>query len=472
MTNKQAAIIVTDLGFGDAGKGSIVDFLARQLPVHTVVRFNGGSQAAHNVVTADGREHTFAQFGSASLVPGVATHLSRFMLVNPLNMLTEGQHLQDLGVVDPLGKTSIDETALIITPFQKSTNRLRELMRRNDRHGSCGEGIGETMSDFLRLGQAVLFAGDLTDETRLRRKLQFIRDLKFTEIKGLPLPKNSFAIQSDLRIFLDPKIIDRLVEIYKDFVSQVKIVDEGYLKRILAKPGVVVFEGAQGVLLDETFGFHPYTTWSTTTFHNALNLLEEQGYSEEVIRLGLLRAYGIRHGPGPFVTEDKDLAMKIPDLHNESNTWQRDVRLGYFDLVAANYGIEAAGGADYLAVTNLDRMSVIDNWKVAESYQYTGDHSDLFNYFEHEGNSVRRIRCLSNPDLTHQENLGQYLNDCTPEYRSHQKRQGTASYLQMIEEELKVPIGISSQGPTAESKSFLPILEKRVQTLKVSFNGA
>ena len=77
------ATIVIDLGFGDSGKGTIVDYLARTSRVSAVVRFNGGAQAAHNVYTTDGRRHTFAQFGSGMFVPGVKTHLSRYVLLDP-----------------------------------------------------------------------------------------------------------------------------------------------------------------------------------------------------------------------------------------------------------------------------------------------------------------------------------------------------------------------------------------------------
>ena len=91
-------VIVVDLGYGDSGKGGVVDWLCANPgvgwlgsagPVHAVVRFNGGAQAAHNVVTPDGRHHTFAQFGSGSFTPGVRTHLSRFMLVDPLHEVDE-----------------------------------------------------------------------------------------------------------------------------------------------------------------------------------------------------------------------------------------------------------------------------------------------------------------------------------------------------------------------------------------------
>jgi adenylosuccinate synthase len=102
-------VAVVDLGYGDAGKGTVVDWLCaarprgqsvQAQPVHAVVRFNGGAQAGHNVVTEDGRTHTFAQFGSGTL-RGVPTVLSRFMVVDPLALTAEADHLSTVGVGDP-----------------------------------------------------------------------------------------------------------------------------------------------------------------------------------------------------------------------------------------------------------------------------------------------------------------------------------------------------------------------------------
>src|SRR5262245_23559342 len=126
MSWERRAIILGGLGYGDEGKGAWTDFLARTEPVHTVVRFNGGAQAGHNVVTPDGRHHTFAQLGSGTLVRGVNTHLSRFMLVNPSRLLREDAELQALGVSDGLTRLTIDRRALVTTPFQVAANRLRE----------------------------------------------------------------------------------------------------------------------------------------------------------------------------------------------------------------------------------------------------------------------------------------------------------------------------------------------------------
>jgi adenylosuccinate synthase len=142
-------VVVVDLGYGDAGKGTVVDWLCSRAdagPVHAVVRFNGGAQAAHNVVTSDGRHHTFAQFGSGSFIPGVRTHLSRFVLVDPLALAGEAAHLASLGVRDALDRVTVDRDALLATPYHRAANRARELARGDRRHGSCGMGIGETAS--------------------------------------------------------------------------------------------------------------------------------------------------------------------------------------------------------------------------------------------------------------------------------------------------------------------------------------
>ena len=97
------------------------------------------------MVTADGRHHTFAQFGSGSFTPGVRTHLSRFVLVDPLAMAAEAAHLASVGVPDALDRLTVDRDALLATPYHRAANRARELARGRDRHGSCGMGIGETV---------------------------------------------------------------------------------------------------------------------------------------------------------------------------------------------------------------------------------------------------------------------------------------------------------------------------------------
>ncbi|MDO8625348.1 MAG: adenylosuccinate synthetase, partial [Candidatus Diapherotrites archaeon] len=131
------AHIVIDLGFGDQGKGTVVDALARHHNVHTVIRF-GAPQAGHGVITPDGRYHIFAQFGSATFVDGVETFLSKHMVIEPWRMMAEEEALQKLGVTDAFRRTMVSASALVITPFHAAANRLREIARGDARHGSCG----------------------------------------------------------------------------------------------------------------------------------------------------------------------------------------------------------------------------------------------------------------------------------------------------------------------------------------------
>ncbi|MFI0789171.1 adenylosuccinate synthetase [Streptomyces lydicus] len=121
-----------------------------------------------------------------------------------------------------------------------------------------------------------------------------------------------------------------------------------------ARTGRLVLEGAQGVLLDEWHGFHPYTTWSTTTFAGAERLLAEAGRPHSALRLGVVRTCTTRHGPGPLVTEDPAPLRAQPEPHNGHGRWQGAFRAGHFDAVAHSYAVEVCGGVAALAVTHLD----------------------------------------------------------------------------------------------------------------------
>ena len=139
--------IVVDLGFGDAGKGLVTDALVRRDGAGLVVRYNGGAQAGHNVVTREGQHHTFAQFGAGSFVPGVRTFLAHPFVLHPTALLVEGDLLRARGVGDIFERLRVSERARVITPFHQAMNRLRELARGEARHGSCGVGVGETVQD-------------------------------------------------------------------------------------------------------------------------------------------------------------------------------------------------------------------------------------------------------------------------------------------------------------------------------------
>ncbi len=425
------AFIVVDLGFGDAGKGSVVDFLARHHHAHTVLRFNGGAQAAHNVLLPDGRHHTFAQFGSGTFAPGVRTHLSRFFLMDPLALQQEALHLRSLGVLDPFQRLSIDRRALVVSPFQRAANRLRELGRGNGRHGSCGMGIGETMADQLADDSLVLRAGDLPDRGLTRGKLRRLQSLKHQQMQELLLPRNALATP-EMDLLTDPRAADEFADLFLEIITKSTLVPSAHA--LLHQPGNIIFEGAQGVLLDEWFGFHPYTTWSTTTFANALQLLAENNYRGLITRIGVTRPYMPRHGPGPLPTEDPALAARLPEPHNRTNPWQRHFRRGWPDLPLLRYALQIAGGIDQLALTCLDHLPPNALWKVCRSYSNT------------------TLRPAAGPDFFHQARLTAALTDAQPRYAHAPARE----FAPFLAAELAVPLTLISHGPT--------FLDKRLAT--------
>ena len=441
----QQAFLTVDLGFGDAGKGSIVDFLTRTSGAHTVIRYNGGAQAGHRVVAvaSDGvtrQEHVFAQFGAGTLA-GAATHLSRFMLLDPLAMLTEATHLQALSGADPFRRTTIDAAAVVITPFQRAVNRLRELLRGANRHGSCGMGIGETVADHVAYGDRVVLAGDLSHRDRLYRKLAFLRRVNLAKIQ--PHQAQLAGCEQaavELALLCDPAWDEWLLDVYEAFGARAQIVPGDYLAILLAQPGAVVFEGAQGVLLDEWRGFHPHTTWSTTTLANAEQLLVEARYQGQVTRVGITRAYATRHGAGPFVSEDATLTAALPDACNGLGAWQQGFRVGWLDLVMLRYALAVVGPLDYLAVTCLDRLAALDEIKLCSHYQTAAGCCETL-----QPSPLPQ-------DLDYQAQLTRQLLDARPHFVTLPDRHALIDGLATA---LGVSVRLLSYGPTAAEKHWL-----------------
>ena len=467
MEAQHRAIIVFGLGFGDEAKGGTADYLTRVEGAHTVVRFNGGAQAAHNVITPNGRHHTFSQFGSGSFVSGVDTYLSRYMVCQPLSFLGEAAHLESLGVSNPFDHMFVDRRALAITPFQEAANRVREMARGGARHGSCGVGVGETVYDKLRFGDSVVFMGDIGNPHLLRYKLRYMQNLKRREVEDLfPLLPNTKQAENCLWTLTNSQAIPTTISLYEKVAARLQIVGERFVRDLFKKEGTIVFEGAQGVLLDERYGFHPYTTWSKPTPENALTLLDEFGFQGEVTTLGLLRGYGTRHGAGPFPTQDHVVSSLVQDFHNTDNAWQHEFRVGHFDTILARYAIEVSGNVDFLGLTCLDRLAEFPEWKVCWAYQYKGDDSQSLSEFFYmdEDKIIIGIKVDLSSGLERQEKLTKLLFDCHPIYETVDPKVGIKGYLAKLLEGLypSPQLALTSFGPTSNDKKLMPAWANRI----------
>lgn len=398
-------IITTDLSFGDQGKGKTVDFLTREYGADLVVRYTGADQAAHNVVLPDGRHHTFSQIGSGTFA-GAKTYLSPYMFTNPLSLVGEAEVLEKKGIEDPLSSVYVDPATAFVTPFHQYVNQLREISRGENRHGSCGRGVGESVRDVrnrVGIGPIYLFTSDLV------RQLDFIWRYKIDQAEQLVTADSSQQAKDIFDKLRTPGYPEVLAEEYEKIYSQVKSGTFGIVPFDRTKP--VIYEGSQGVLLDEKIGFAPHVTHFNTTAHNAKEIADER----ESIVIGLLRAYSTRHGQGPFVSECKNLSKLLPDKQNTHNEWQGEFRVGWFDMVATQYSLASCDQVDQLAITCVDRLSILPEVKIVTSYEYLGEEdAELAKYFDYEVFEGNRIRIRSIKPIKEGEKLTAMLLKCRP----------------------------------------------------------
>jgi adenylosuccinate synthase len=437
------ALLAIGLAFGDEGKGSVVDALTRREGASLVVRFNGGAQAAHNVVTPDGQHHVFAQFGSGTLA-GARTHLSRFMLVNPMTLLNEAAHLEFLGIKDSLSLMTIEREALVTTPLHMAMNKLRELARGDARHGSCGMGIGETVAYALAHPYDALRVGDLEDEPTIRRKLGDLCDRLWASVSDIvsfsKRPAGFFEACDDVAQFKgwpadNAERMAAMVAPMRELVKRTKLVDRDWLPQTM-EDTTTIFEGAQGVLLDQTHGFQPHTTWSDCTFGNANALIE--GFTGDVTRLGITRAFMTRHGAGPLPTESVELAPLATHDHNKTGQWQGSFRVGALDLPLLRYARSHIDMLDGLIVTNIDRLNAIDPSGVLAMRHFC-------NMYSVDGDLWHAMRGAD----------GNTLKEVTPLYSIGLTPQVPMASAAFIADQLSVPLYGISTGPTHADKTWI-----------------
>lgn len=447
------AIVVVDLGFGDAGKGLLTDSLVRREGAGLVVRFNGGAQAGHNVVTPDGRHHTFSQFGSGTFC-GARTFLTEDVLLDPDALLLEAISLARKGVGEPLHRLRVSSQARVVTPYHRALGRLRELARGRRRHGSCGAGVGETVRDSIHFPEQTVRAADLLRPGRLVEKLDEVRARKEVEASDLsPAPGAAAAFTSEMRIFGDASVPRRWARSCAPLAGAQSIAAPGALEEWLRQEECTVFEGAQGVLLDEHYGFHPYTTWSRSTSTHAVEVLAQLAPEAERTVVGVLRAHACRHGPGPFPTEWQEPQLAVRE-HNRTGAWQGPMRYGWFDAVLARYSVDCDAAVDCLAVTFLDVLPA-SGWPCAVSYAFDDPlDGGVADRLRSEGGAIVALEPAREPSLAGQEELGRVLGEVKPNLES--VAPAPASVVERIARALNRPVRLTSVGPTADHVRSTP----------------
>jgi adenylosuccinate synthase len=426
------AIITVGLGFGDEGKGATVDYLTRKFEADLVVRYCGGSQAGHNVQLPDGRRHTFSQFGAGTLAAAPnhpRTYLGPNVIIDPLALAREARHLADLGVRDPGRLLTIHPRCLVATPWHQTMNRLRELSRGEAKHGSCGQGVGEARSYWLKHGDDAVFAADVRQLDVLRHKLELQRQRTLLELQDC-------IDRIDAATLHEFDLWERNAEAVAWDLHQAL---PGGLVIGAAVPAfrAAIFEGAQGVLLDEYAGFHPYTTWNTVTPHHAWELIQSLDI-EAVAVLGITRAYTTRHGEGPLPTFSAELTARLQDVGNPWNRWQGSLRCGWLDLPLLRYAAAVAGPLDGIVVNHLDQVRATE-WQVCEAYRNAA------------------LTRSAAPQLAWQSRLTQELRRAEPRLSPATSDRIVRSLSELA------PVVLTSTGPTHEHRALteLPFRKRR-----------
>jgi adenylosuccinate synthase len=356
------ASVVVGAQWGDEGKGKIVDILAQHADV--VVRFQGGNNAGHTLVVG-GEKIVLHLVPSGVLHDDTVCVIGNGVVVDPQVLLQEVDALQQRGYMKDLSVLKISDRAHLIMPYHRAIDVARERRRGEGMIGTTGRGIGPTYEDKMaRIG--IRFAELLDDETLEAHLRQTIEERNLYLGSMLQEPPLEFAEVFDrccaFRERLRPHVIDTSI----------------YLDRVLSQGKRVLFEGAQGTMLDVDHGTYPYVTSSNTV---AAAACTGGGVAPSRITsvIGIAKAYTTRVGSGPFPTElTGALGDKLRQDGDEYGaTTGRPRRCGWFDAVVLRHAVRL-NGMTSVGLTKLDVLTGQDPLRICVGYDCDGTRYDEF----------------------------------------------------------------------------------------------
>lgn len=424
-----SAFIVLGAQWGDEGKGKMTDYLAEEANV--VVRFQGGNNAGHTVVVGD-KEYKLHLIPSGILYEDKLNVIGNGVVVDPKALFEEIDYLEGVGVKVTPEKLIISDRAQLIMPYHKVLDKLKEQARGKNDIGTTGKGIGPCYTDkFERCGIRVC---DLMHEDVFTEKLKENIEMKNAYITKV-LGGEPVSFDEILKEYLDfakklrPFVQDTSVRVYNDIKAD----------------KTVLFEGAQGMLLDIDYGTYPYVTSSNTTAGGVANGV---GIGPNMITnaVGITKAYTTRVGKGPFPTEllDETGDWIREKGHEYGVTTGRSRRCGWLDLVIVKTACRVSGLTS-LAVTKIDTLAGLDKLKVCVGYKFNGE---VIDYFPASLEDLAKCE----PIYEEFEGWGEEVANA----RSYDELPENAKkYLKRIEEFTDTKISIVSVGP------------KRDQTMRV-----
>ena len=414
--------------WGDEGKGKVIDFLT--VTADYVVRSQGGSNAGHTVI-ADGKKYVLHLVPSGILWPGKVNVIGNGVVINPTSLVEEMNYLRERGVSITPENLRISDRAHVVLPIHKDIDAAQEEALGDQKIGTTKQGIGPTYADKARrIGIRMV---DFIDPDRLKRVLEARIKTANEELVRLGWPA------------ADPNVTLKAVMEAAD-VLRPHICNTIPVLNAAVKAGKnILFEGAQGAMLDIDFGTYPFVTSSNTS---AGGCCTGSGVPPTRINhvIGVCKAYTTRVGAGPFVTENDEVADYLHGLGREFGaTTGRPRRCGWADGVVLRYS-SMFNGFDEMAMTNLDGLDQMDTVKICTAYKLGDELLDVPPALVEDWERCEPVY----------EELPGWKQDITGCTSWEQLPENCKAYVKRFGEVIGCPVGSVGVGPDREQTITVP----------------
>lgn len=409
--------------WGDEGKGKITDLLSAKCDV--VVRYQGGHNAGHTIIVGD-KKIVLHLIPSGILHPHCTSLIGHGVVFAPEAFEKELKEVREAGIEITPRNLKISSNTTVITRYNQILDQQRE-SQGSVKIGTTGRGIGPAYED--KVSRRAIKLQDLRDKNKLREKLALNlseKEILFTKLYHCEFP----TLEEEL---------DRLLTL-GELVTPFLVDTFSFLDQSLKENKKILFEGAQGVLLDIDYGSYPFVTSSSTAYGGVYTGAGLPGKRVDEV-LGITKAYTTRVGEGPFPTE---LFCPIGELIQTKGgefgaTTGRKRRCGWADLPLLKYTVKASNLTS-LALTKLDILSGMDELKICVGYRYKGERLDC---------------AYPGIDLAQVEAELVSLDPFSDQFTDQNFSKELKAYIQKIEEFVGVPIGILAHGPERSEIKFL-----------------
>ena len=369
-----ANVTVIGAQWGDEGKGKIVDWLSNQADI--VVRFQGGNNAGHTIVV-NKKKIALSLIPSGIVRKNTISIIGNGVVVNPKALLDEIIKLKKIKISVNPKNLILSENVCLILNIHKKVDKIREKIKGKNKIGTTGRGIGPAYED--KVGRRSIRLSDLKNKEKLYSKIKILVDHHNITLKGLDSNTVSYN-----------KVI-REIEVVKDKILKFCQRTSPVFEKAIYERKKILFEGAQGVMLDIDHGTYPFVTSSNTVAGSAS---VGSGLSVKKLGfiLGIVKSYMTRVGSGPFPSElNNSIGQKLGEIGNEFGTVTgRKRRCGWFDAVLTKYALSISG-ADGIALTKLDVLDSFDEIKICVGYKLFGKKIDYFPISEFEQENVEPV---------------------------------------------------------------------------------